>query len=68
MRTALSWKSFRCSSAGESRTIVRKPEKIASKVAHSPSTGIGFADRGARALRGVPGRWRLYAVSEADAA
>jgi class 3 adenylate cyclase len=31
-------------------------------------SGIGFADRGERALKGVPGRWRLYAVTEADAA
>lgn len=27
-------------------------------------SGISFADRGTHALRGVPGRWRLYAVSE----
>jgi hypothetical protein len=26
-------------------------------------SGIGFEDRGAHELRGVPGEWRLYAVS-----
>ena len=26
-------------------------------------SGIGFVDRGARALKGVPGEWRLYAAS-----
>ncbi|HWZ72941.1 MAG TPA: adenylate/guanylate cyclase domain-containing protein [Casimicrobiaceae bacterium] len=26
-------------------------------------SGIGFADRGAHALKGVPGEWRLYAAS-----
>jgi class 3 adenylate cyclase len=26
-------------------------------------SGIGFADRGAHELRGVPGEWRLYAVT-----
>ncbi len=26
-------------------------------------SGIGFADRGAHELKGVPGRWRLYAVA-----
>ena len=26
-------------------------------------SGIGFADRGEHELRGVPGEWRLYAVS-----
>jgi len=25
-------------------------------------SGIGFEDRGERDLRGVPGRWRLWAV------
>jgi hypothetical protein len=25
-------------------------------------SGIEFADRGARELKGVPGEWRLYAV------
>ncbi|HEV3234391.1 MAG TPA: adenylate/guanylate cyclase domain-containing protein [Candidatus Dormibacteraeota bacterium] len=25
-------------------------------------SGLGFRDRGARALKGVPGKWRLYAV------
>jgi len=28
-------------------------------------SGIGFADRGAHALKGVPDEWRLYAVTEA---
>jgi class 3 adenylate cyclase len=26
-------------------------------------SGIGFEDRGSRALKGVPGEWRLYAVA-----
>jgi hypothetical protein len=26
-------------------------------------SGIGFEDRGEHELRGVPGEWRLYAVS-----
>jgi hypothetical protein len=26
-------------------------------------SGIGFEDRGAHELKGVPGRWRLYAVT-----
>jgi class 3 adenylate cyclase len=25
-------------------------------------SGIGFEDRGAHALKGIPGEWRLYAV------
>jgi hypothetical protein len=28
-------------------------------------SGIEFEDRGAHELRGVPGEWRLYAVSDA---
>jgi class 3 adenylate cyclase len=28
-------------------------------------SGIQFADRGVHALKGVPGEWRLYAVSDA---
>ena len=28
-------------------------------------SGLGFRDRGARALKGVPGKWRLYAVESA---
>ena len=28
-------------------------------------SGLGFRDRGARALKGVPGKWRLYAVETA---
>jgi class 3 adenylate cyclase len=28
-------------------------------------SGLGFVDRGAHALRGVPGEWRLYAVAPA---
>jgi class 3 adenylate cyclase len=27
-------------------------------------SGIGFADRGEHDLKGVPDRWRLYAVTE----
>jgi class 3 adenylate cyclase len=27
-------------------------------------SGIGFEDRGATALKGVPGEWRLFAVSD----
>ena len=27
-------------------------------------SGLGFVDRGAHALKGVPGEWRLFAVSE----
>jgi len=27
-------------------------------------SGIGFADRGEQALRGVPGTWRVFAVAE----
>jgi len=26
-------------------------------------SGIAFADRGAHALKGVPGEWRLFAAS-----
>ena len=26
-------------------------------------SGIGFEDRGARELKGVPGEWRIFAVS-----
>ena len=29
-------------------------------------SGIRFVDRGARALRGIPGLWRLYAVSDGE--
>jgi DNA-binding NarL/FixJ family response regulator len=29
-------------------------------------SGIGFLDRGGHALKGVPGRWRLFAVANAD--
>jgi len=29
-------------------------------------SGIGFADRGQHGLKGVPGRWRLYAVTDAE--
>jgi class 3 adenylate cyclase len=29
-------------------------------------SGIRFEDRGARALRGIPGLWRLYAVSNGE--
>ncbi|HEX2193569.1 MAG TPA: adenylate/guanylate cyclase domain-containing protein, partial [Candidatus Limnocylindria bacterium] len=28
--------------------------------------GIGFADAGSHALKGVPGRWRLYLAADAD--
>jgi hypothetical protein len=28
-------------------------------------SGIEFADRGAHQLKGVPGEWRLYAVTAA---
>ena len=28
-------------------------------------SGIGFADRGTHALKGVPDEWRLYAVTDA---
>src|SRR5205823_4267033 len=31
-------------------------------------SGIGFADRGERALKGVPDRWRLFAVADAVSA
>jgi DNA-binding NarL/FixJ family response regulator len=31
-------------------------------------SGIGFVDRGEHALKGVPDRWRLYAVTEAVSA
>ncbi|HEU0214766.1 MAG TPA: adenylate/guanylate cyclase domain-containing protein, partial [Jiangellaceae bacterium] len=27
-------------------------------------SGIGFLDRGGHTLKGVPGRWRLFAVAE----
>jgi class 3 adenylate cyclase len=27
-------------------------------------SGIEFRDRGLRALKGVPGRWRMYAVGD----
>jgi hypothetical protein len=27
-------------------------------------SGIGFVDRGEHALKGVPDRWRLYAVRD----
>jgi len=30
-------------------------------------SGLEFADRGARALKGAPGEWRLFAVGEAPA-
>jgi hypothetical protein len=30
-------------------------------------SGIGFADRGEHALKGVPDRWRLFAVTDAAA-
>jgi class 3 adenylate cyclase len=30
-------------------------------------SGIAFADRGARELKGVPGKWRLFAVDEVEA-
>jgi class 3 adenylate cyclase len=29
--------------------------------------GLAFADRGARTLKGVPGEWRLYAVTAGTA-
>jgi class 3 adenylate cyclase len=29
-------------------------------------SGIGFLDRGGHVLRGVPGRWRLFAVADPD--
>jgi class 3 adenylate cyclase len=29
-------------------------------------SGIEFEDRGIHALRGVPGKWRLYSVSDAE--
>jgi len=29
-------------------------------------SGLSFHDRGARELRGVPGKWQLYAASEAS--
>ena len=28
-------------------------------------SGIGFEDRGTQTLKGVPGEWRLYAVTQA---
>jgi class 3 adenylate cyclase len=31
-------------------------------------SGIAFADRGEHALRGLPDRWRLYAVADAASA
>jgi class 3 adenylate cyclase len=31
-------------------------------------SGIGFADRGEHALKGVPDRWRLFTVDDAGAA
>jgi class 3 adenylate cyclase len=30
-------------------------------------SGLGFADRGERELKGVPGRWRVYALTAVDA-
>jgi class 3 adenylate cyclase len=27
-------------------------------------SGLGFVDRGAHALKGIPGEWRLFAASE----
>ena len=30
-------------------------------------SGIAFVDRGARELKGVPGKWRLFAVDQVDA-
>ena len=30
-------------------------------------SGLSFSDRGARELKGVPGEWRLFAVSDAEA-
>jgi len=30
-------------------------------------SGISFSDRGARALKGVPGEWRLFAVDQVEA-
>jgi DNA-binding NarL/FixJ family response regulator len=29
-------------------------------------SGIGFLDRGGHALKGVPGRWRLFAIAQPD--
>jgi hypothetical protein len=29
-------------------------------------SGIGFEDRRTRELRGIPGRWRLFAVRQTD--
>jgi len=28
-------------------------------------SGLGFEERGVHALKGVPGEWRLYAVTQA---
>ena len=45
------------SSAGPGEVVVSSTVK--DLVAGS---GISFADRGAHALKGVPGEWRLFAV------
>jgi len=29
-------------------------------------SGIGFLDRGGHALKGVPGRWQVFAVADPD--
>jgi class 3 adenylate cyclase len=29
-------------------------------------SGLSFEDRGAHELKGIPGEWRLYAVSRAE--
>jgi class 3 adenylate cyclase len=29
-------------------------------------SGLGFEDRGVAALKGIPGEWRLFALSSAD--
>jgi len=46
-----------CAGAGE----VRVSQTVKDLVAGS---GIGFRDRGMHELRGVPGRWRLFAVAD----
>ena len=46
------------SAAGPARCSSRAPSRTSSS-----GSGIAFADRGAHALKGVPGEWRLFAVA-----
>lgn len=45
--------------------LVRRPDVLVSSTVKDlvAGSGIGFEDRGEHVLKGIPGQWRLWAVT-----